>query len=150
MDRLKTRVPLGTSGRVKRYEGNLFALVAPEGMDFDVHHVREDLEDIALLAQGDPVLLMLDGRGTASISIAARRLIGSKVLLDYGIVAFAAMVGSPLSRVLAGFQMRINPPAMPMRVFTDEKVALDWLTKFSLAEIEHVQTHHRAVGASAT
>ena len=39
----------------------------------------------------------------------------------------AMLVGSPLAKMIANFFMGINRPIMPIRTFTDEDKALEWL-----------------------
>ncbi len=43
--------------------------------------------------------------------------------------AVALLVGSPLSRAIGNFFLGFNKPAMPMRLFSDEESALEWLRK---------------------
>ena len=139
MELLSTQTPLGTAGRVTRYEGNLVLMLAPEGARIQVEDVREDLKHISLLARGEPVRLIVDGRGTVSMSIAARRLVGSPALVECGVVAVAGMVGSRLSRIVGEFQMRFHPPHAPTRVFVDEQDALDWIAGMPLFDDAHAR-----------
>jgi len=43
--------------------------------------------------------------------------------------AVALLVGSPLSRAIGNFFLGFNKPAMPMRLFSDEQSALEWLRR---------------------
>jgi hypothetical protein len=44
-----------------------------------------------------------------------------------GVCAMALLVGSPLTRMLANFFMSTDPDGTPVRMFTDEAAALEWL-----------------------
>ena len=134
MDLLAKQPVLRTSGRISLYEGNLLVLTTPEAMAFGVEDVHRDFKNIAELAQGTPVLLLVDARSTASMSIGARRLIGSDYPIKYGVLAAAVLTDSALSRIIADFQMRFHPPPIPMRLFTSEQAALDWLGSVPIPE----------------
>ncbi len=43
--------------------------------------------------------------------------------------AVALVVGSPLSRAIGNFFLGFNKPAMPMRLFSEDEDALEWLRK---------------------
>jgi hypothetical protein len=45
--------------------------------------------------------------------------------------AVALLVGSPLSRAIGNFFLGFNKPAMPMRLFSDEESALEWLRRMA-------------------
>ena len=44
--------------------------------------------------------------------------------------AAALLVGSPVGRVIGTFFLRIAQSATPIRIFTNEQEALDWLERF--------------------
>ncbi len=42
------------------------------------------------------------------------------------VLAFAILVNSPLSKIIANFFMGLNKPRVPVKLFTDEKLAVEW------------------------
>ena len=45
-------------------------------------------------------------------------------------VAAALLIGSPVSRAIGNFFLRLNKPILPVQMFTDKKQALHWLEQF--------------------
>jgi len=46
------------------------------------------------------------------------------------VTAVALLIGSPVSRVIANFSLALNPPPVPMRLFSSEAEAVTWLKNF--------------------
>lgn len=98
--------------------------------DAGAHVTAEDAEQAlaaevaALAGRRMPLLARLGG--IASMDRDARRVFGS-ASPDSGITALALLATSPVQRVVANFFLTINPPAIPARVFTDERAARRWL-----------------------
>lgn len=47
-----------------------------------------------------------------------------------GIIAAAFVSGSVFSMFIINFFTKVNPPKMPVKAFSDELVALNWLSQF--------------------
>lgn len=45
-------------------------------------------------------------------------------------LAVALIVGSPVSRVIGNFYLGLNSPKYPLRLFTSEREAIEWLKGF--------------------
>lgn len=45
------------------------------------------------------------------------------------VVAFAILVNSPLSKLIANFFMGLNKPRVPVKLFTNEQEAINWCQK---------------------
>lgn len=70
--------------------------------------------------------LLIDSRGIKSISREARAHFttnGRKT----NTMAFAILIDSSVSRVVGNFFLGINKPAVPTKLFTNEKEAVKWL-----------------------
>lgn len=82
------------------------------------------------LCDGRKCPLLIDLNGSHSISQDARRYYSSEEAGKY-ISASALVIGSPVSRVLGSFFLGLNKPAYPVRLFTSEGDALEWLKEFT-------------------
>ncbi|MCC6691489.1 MAG: STAS/SEC14 domain-containing protein [Bacteroidia bacterium] len=47
-----------------------------------------------------------------------------------GVKVIAMLIGSPVSKVIGNFFLGINKPTVPTQLFTSEKKAVAWLSKF--------------------
>lgn len=69
--------------------------------------------------------LLIDTKEIKSITKEARDFFSMKGR-DSKVIAFAILIKSPLSTIIANFFMGLNKPRVPVRLFYDEKKALDW------------------------
>ena len=75
------------------------------------------------LTAGVPRPLLVDITGEATTTREARG-----IYADTTAVSRMALLGrSAVNRIIANFTMLVDPPAIPVRYFTDESAALDWL-----------------------
>lgn len=90
---------------------------------------REELAGFQKLAEGRKMPLMVDIREVLAIAREARVCFtgpeGEKTA-----TAVALLTGSALTRVLGNFFMGLNKPSFPVRIFTSEAEALEWLRGF--------------------
>lgn len=70
--------------------------------------------------------LMIDSRGIKSISREARSFFSTNGR-ETNTVAFAILIDSAVSKVVGNFFLGINKPAVPTKLFLNEKAALKWL-----------------------
>ena len=91
------------------------------------------MEDRLILLDGKnyPVLVM--DSGIQGMDKGARDFLASEYSLT-GLSAAAIMVTSEFSKFIANFFMKVNfiSPIIPVRLFTNEKNALQWLDNFVL------------------
>ena len=80
----------------------------------------------ALLPQGRRSPILVDSRGLASMTREARAYYAGPELARLA-VALAIVGGSPVSRMIGSFFLRLSRPAVPTRLCTDEADALAWL-----------------------
>ena len=71
-------------------------------------------------------LMLVDMRGLSSITQGARRVYNSGPS-----TACALLVGSPASRVIGSFFLGLNKPSYPLKLFTSETAAAEWLSGFA-------------------
>ena len=74
--------------------------------------------------------LLVDMRGVRSQSRDARRYFAGPEA-ERVASAVALLIGSPVSRVLANFFLRIMPLRVPTALFTDQTAAVSWLLENS-------------------
>ena len=75
------------------------------------------------LTDGVPQPMLVDITGEAVTTREARH-----VFADTTSVSRLALLGrSAVNRVIANFTLFVDPPAIPVRYFTDESAALEWL-----------------------
>lgn len=79
--------------------------------------------DIQALGQGH-VRLLVDMRPIASVDRAAREFF---INLNAHYRAVAMVAGSPATRMMANFFLGLKRGSIPVRMFTSESEALDWL-----------------------
>lgn len=79
--------------------------------------------DIQALGQG-PVRVLVDLRRIASIDRAGREFFMN---LNPHYKATALLAGSPATRMLANFFLGLKRGGNPVRMFTSEQEAIDWL-----------------------
>ncbi len=73
--------------------------------------------------------VLVDMRGVRSQTRAARQYFGSNDA-EQVTSAVALVIGSPVSRVLANFFLRLHPGRIPTALFTSEDAAIGWLEGF--------------------
>jgi|SRR6218665_958225 len=70
--------------------------------------------------------ILIDSRGIKSISREARSFFTANGR-ETNTMAFAILIDSSVSKVVGNFFLGINKPAVPTKLFTNEKEALNWL-----------------------
>lgn len=78
------------------------------------------------LSAGRKHPVLADVRGMLSVERRAREVATRAGVSDVT-ARMALLVTSPVSRVIGSFFLRVNPPAYPARLFTDERRARAWL-----------------------
>jgi hypothetical protein len=78
------------------------------------------------LCGGRRCCLLIEPRNLQSVSWEARDYVSGKEAKAL-IISIAAIVSSPLSRVLGSFFLGLNKPSYPTKLFTSESEALQWL-----------------------
>ena len=73
--------------------------------------------------------LLIDATEVKSITKEARDYF-SMNNRDSKVIAFAILIKTPLSRIIANFFIGLNKPRVPIKIFTNEDVAIDWCKTF--------------------
>ena len=89
----------------------------------------EEVEAMMSLANGKRVPLFSDIRNMLSVSPETRTYTNSPEVVKC-FTAVGMMVGNVFSRVIGSFIVGINKPSYPVKLFTDEEKALNWLKQY--------------------
>jgi hypothetical protein len=123
-DVLRTRyalVSLGDDGIV-RYT---ISADADETLD----GAREVIAATTKITKGKKCPVLADLRRVRSISREARQYYAGEESAQ-AVAAVALLVGSPISRMSGNFFLALNKPSFPVRLFTLESEAIEWLREF--------------------
>lgn len=96
------------------------------GATVDAVAAEQCVKGAAELAGDKLHLLLIDMRGLNSITQEARH-----VYNDGPASAVALLIGSPVSRVIGSFFLGLNKPDYPLKLFTSEDKAIEWLKDLS-------------------
>jgi hypothetical protein len=114
-------------------EENIIRVEVHPGEAVALEDAEEHIEVGRALAAGrEYTLLLLDISGIHSITREARVHYSRQDQTPGRVLnrAIAILVSSPLTRVIANFFVGLNRPRTPVRLFTSEEQAVDWLRTF--------------------
>jgi hypothetical protein len=94
----------------------------------DIEIAKDCVEKRLTLSQGISYPALVDMRGLQSVTKEAREYMAREGAAL--ITAAALITGSELNRMLGNIFLRINRPKVPLKLFTNEKEAKDWLKQF--------------------
>lgn len=97
-----------------------------QGCQMELEDARENVAEIYEMGGRQRSLVLVDMRGVRSQSRDARAYFAGPDA-ERATLAVALLIGSPVSRVLANFFLRLTPQRLPTALFTDEDKALEWL-----------------------
>lgn len=100
--------------------------VMRKGCQMQLADAQKNIAAIATLTHHTRMPVLVDLRGVRSQSREARDYFGGPEAAETSL-AVALLIGSPVSRVLANFFLRLNSTRYPTRLFTDEAGAINWL-----------------------
>jgi hypothetical protein len=116
-------------GEISIGDDNILRAWAAPGSQETIEEAIHHLEIMRNLANGRRLPALVDLRGIKSTTREAREFYGCD---EYAKVVCAAalVVGSSVSRVVGNFYLGLNRGVYPIKLFTDEAVALEWLKRF--------------------
>ncbi|MDZ7679470.1 MAG: STAS/SEC14 domain-containing protein [Acidimicrobiales bacterium] len=94
-----------------------------EGATISPADAQAVLDAFATLTENVATPVLVDLRNVAAVDREARRMFASTTAMNRQ----ALLVGSPLSRTLGNFFVKLSRPAMPVKLFDDEAAAVAWL-----------------------
>ena len=90
---------------------------------------KEYIATVVKISKGKRCPLFVDMRNCKSITREAREYYAGEKSAK-AVSAAAGLIGSPVSRIIGNFFMRLNKPVLPTKIFTSETEALEWLKGF--------------------
>ncbi len=96
------------------------------GCEMALADAQENVAMIYELAGQQRTRVLVDMRGVRTQTREARQYFAGAEA-EKVTIAVALLIGSPVSRVLANFFLRLGPQRMPTALFTDEASAIAWL-----------------------
>ncbi len=98
--------------------------------DFTIQDAKQSMAVGFELSEGADFSWLVDMTGMRSITKEAREYFGE--VEESQIKAVGLVTNSPVSKVFGNFFLRFNKPAIPVRLFSSETQALNWLKGFLL------------------
>jgi hypothetical protein len=96
------------------------------GAEMDLQDAKEALATTERVARGERRPVLVDLRGIRSQTREARQYFVGEEATRVS-AAVALLVGSPVSRVVGNFFLRLNVQRTPTQLFTNEAEAIAWL-----------------------
>ncbi|MDH5542463.1 MAG: hypothetical protein OEY64_05820 [Nitrospinota bacterium] len=116
-----TRIWLGDDGIIR--------MESHPGAEEALKDAMENIAAGARLMDGKKGVALVDIRNIKSITKNAREYYSGPETAEVT-KACAILVGSPLTKVIGNFYMRINKTIFPLRLFSSESSAISWLKGF--------------------
>lgn len=106
-------------------------LMEPPDVLLGLPEVKEMMAAVSELGNGNKVILLGDLRLHRGFTLDSegRAYLGGKQMDDI-CAAVGLLVGSPLSKFMGNFFIAINKPVFPVKLFTSESEAIEWLKDF--------------------
>ena len=104
------------------------------GVEVTIDDTREYVKIQCGLTKNKKVLNLTDLREVKSITHEAREYLSGEEV-ERITAACALLIGSPVSKVIGNFFLGINKPPYPIKIFTTEEKAAEWLKGFSEKEV---------------
>lgn len=99
------------------------------GAMVDLSSAKEDFEKSMQLSEGQPFPIFVDARGLKHATREAR-IYNAREELKGLIIASAVLVDSIPTRIMANMYMTFQKPGFPIKVFSNEYDAMQWLNAY--------------------
>jgi len=113
------------SARIRRRDDGVIHVVFARNVEVDIEHAKEVTAAIRELTDR-PSRVLVDLRGMRRAGILSLRHVAGPETVAVG-GKLALLVDSPVSRLIGDVLVAVAKPPCPTRVFTDERVATEWL-----------------------
>lgn len=102
-----------------------------KGSEVKLEHAQENSVVVNSFYVDRKFPLLIDARGIKSITRDARNFFTTNGRAT-NTLAFAIIIDSSVSKVVGNFFLGINKPAVPTKLFSDDKGAVEWLKQFRI------------------
>jgi hypothetical protein len=107
-------------------EDGIVQFVVDPGCEYTLADAREGFETIIKVSKGKLRPLLADGRNLKSLDSGARQESAAFEEAMSG----ALLIDSPVSRIIGNVFINFSKPMIPVRLFTSEAEAIQWLKGF--------------------
>ena len=118
-----------TEGTFWLGEDGIVRVSVPCGAEDTLEKAKSSLEEIKKTCQGKMRPVLVDMRYLKSASFEARNYWAGEETAKV-VTAAALWLESPVSKVLGNFYLGLNKSIAPLKLFTNEDLALEWLKGF--------------------
>lgn len=110
----------------------IFKLKPKVGIELDVDDGHEMRKYFLELSKGNKFAVLTDATNFFSTSSELRNLLASK---EFTALRFATAIvtQSMASKIIGNFFIKVNKPATPTKLFSNEEQALEWLNHLALS-----------------
>ncbi len=123
MEKVRTRI------NHKWMEDGILRMKVIAGVHIDLPGLIDDAAADVNLSEGKKVLALYDARSYFTISPEANRYVKSGIL-NKTRIATAVLTDKSFMRLLVNLINNFNKPSSPLKMFDNEKKALEWLKSF--------------------
>ncbi|MDD5434152.1 MAG: hypothetical protein PH343_01855 [Nitrospira sp.] len=117
------------NGRIWLGDDGIVRYVTEPGTEETLDTAKETIAAILTVSKGKKRPLLVDIHAIKSITREAREFFGRDER-ERELTAIALLVGSPVSRIIGSVFIGINRPPNPLKLFTSEGDAIEWLKAF--------------------
>ncbi|NQY68413.1 MAG: STAS/SEC14 domain-containing protein [Flavobacteriales bacterium] len=110
-------------------EDGIIRVLAKKNVDQEEDDAKESIDAIIKLAAGKKVPVLLDISTLQSSTEEARKQFQSKKAFS-SINGMAMLLNSPSSRLIGTLFLNLNLPNYPLKIFTSERKAVEWLQDY--------------------
>jgi hypothetical protein len=111
---------------------NIFKVTPKTGIELDVQDAIEIRKGIISLCPATKFAVMVDGSNYFSTTSELRQLIASEAYTQLRF-ATAIVTQSMAGKIIGNFFIKVNKPASPTKIFSNEEDAFQWLNHLSLS-----------------
>lgn len=111
---------------------NIYKLKPKAGIELDVNDGYEMRKQFLIQSKGNKFAVLTDASNFFSTTSELRQLLSSKEFTDLRF-ATAIVTQSMASKIIGNFFIKVNKPATPTKLFSNENLAFDWLNNLSLS-----------------
>lgn len=102
-----------------------------KGSEVKLEHAQENSVVVNGFYVDRKFPLLVDARGIKSITRDARNFFTTNGR-ETNTLAFGIVIDSSVSKVVGNFFLGINKPALPTRLFSDDRSAIEWLKQYRI------------------
>ena len=112
---------------------NIYKLKLQSNIELDANDAIEIRSNFLSLSNGKKWGVLVDAENFFSTTSEFRQLSASKEYTDLRL-ALAIVTNSMATKIIGNFFIKVNKPASPTKLFSDEKQAFEWLKRLLLSQ----------------